>query len=147
MVSFTKKSLVVLAFIVGFAFCMAVQAKQCQEPRPVQIVKGMKVIASLAGPNWAEATVKSVDGQTFTVSYSDGGLGSLSRNEILPHPSVLYAGGQYPCFRVGEKVIARDSWPTWRMAKIVSINTNFVQVAFPGKGLAKVKPSEILRKR
>jgi len=101
----------------------------CKKPS-VEIKPGMKVIAAIAGPNWGVSKVESVDKKTINVKDADGGLGSLGKKDVVPHPSVLYHGDVKPCFNTGDKVLAKAQGSTWRIATIGKIDGDKADITF-----------------
>lgn len=115
----------------------------CTAPA-VDLKPGMKVIAALAGPNWAVAKVESIQGGTMTVKFTDGGLGSLGKGEVVAYPAALDGGGNLSCFSVGDKVIAPAQGDTWRTATVLSVTGETAEVKFADGRKKGFKLTEIV---
>lgn len=137
---------IVACSVVLFVFVIAGGKawSECKEPAKTQFKPGMKVIAALAGPNWAVAKIESVGKKDIMVKYADGGMGSLGKSEIAVHPDASYHGS-HPCFAAGDKVIAKAAGDTWRTATISSIKGENAEVTFADKKKKTLKQSEIVR--
>ncbi|MFA4875020.1 MAG: hypothetical protein WC956_08060 [bacterium] len=120
------------------SLCLA--AEKCAEQAKPAFKPGMKVIAALAGPNWQVAKVDSVKGGRIEVTFPDGGKGSVGSNELAPLPS-----DTPPCFRQGDKVIAKAEKDIWRTAKIGEVKDEGAVVIFMDKKKQTKKFSEIAR--
>ncbi|MBN1282256.1 MAG: hypothetical protein JXA24_00605 [Proteobacteria bacterium] len=116
----------------------------CKKP-VVEIKPGMKVIAAVAGPNWGVARVESVKKNKIMVKDAGGGLGSLGRKEVAPHPSALYRGNNKPCFGAGDKVLAQAQGGTWRIATVDKVTGDKAKITFVmDKSKKNVKLSAIV---
>lgn len=138
-----KRILPALLAIAIIAALASVASAACTQPI-VELKPGMKVIAALAGPNWALATVDSVKGGTTVVTFNDGGLGSVGKGEVVAYPSALYGGGNPPCFSVGASVIAPAQGDTWRAATVLSISGDSAEVKFSDGRKKGFKLTEIV---
>ncbi len=117
----------------------------CKEPKKISLKPGMKVIVALAGPNWSEAKIDSMSGGNITVKYYDGGLGNVGRREVVAHPDILYHGRTYPCFKRGDRVIAKSHGKIWRTAVITMEDGDKFEIQFDDKTRKKLKGNEIVR--
>jgi hypothetical protein len=133
-------SVVCLAVLAGKAWAV------CQEPGKVELKPGMKVIAPLAGPNWQVAKIEKISKGNLTVKDADGGLGSMRPNEVVAHPDVLYKSGNCPCFKPGDKVIAKAQGTIWRAATVSKVDGDTIEVQFMDKSKKTLKGNEIVRK-
>jgi len=136
-----------------FAFALAAIAiwtnsawAECGEPGKVELRSGMKVIAPLAGPNWQVSKVDKISKNNITVKDSEGGLGSMKPGEVVAHPDVLYKGGTYPCFKSGDKVIAKAQGDIWRIATVSKVDDDKIEVRFMDKSKKTLKAKDIVRK-
>ena len=137
----------VACFVFAFAalsFVSRAYGAACSEPAKVEIKKGMKVISALAGPNWQVAKVESIKGGKFTVKDAEGGLGSLGPKEVIAHPDVLYHGS-VPCFKSGDKVIAKAQGDIWRTATVSKVDGDKIEVKFYDKTKKTLKGNELVR--
>ncbi len=125
--------------VTAFAFAAAAA---CELPT-VELKPGMKVIAALAGPNWAVARVDAIKGAQVMVKFSDGGLGSLGKGEVVAHPSVLHRTGDVPCFQAGARVIAPAQGDTWRFATVLSVTGEKAEVKFADGKKRELKLTEL----
>jgi len=143
----------VLLMSVGFLFVLTAlialpsghAATTCKEPQKIALKSGMKVIAEIAGPNWCVARIESLKGEDITVKYAVGGEDVLNSEEVIPHPSILYKDNSYPCFKKGDKVIAKSNGDIWREATINSVDGDNVNVTFLNKKEVTLKQSELAR--
>jgi hypothetical protein len=135
------KNRLICAMLVLIALpAMCIAAEKCTEPAKAVFKPGMKVIAALAGPNWQVAKVDSVSGSRIEVTFPDGGKGSLGSHEI-----VLFPSSTPPCFKQGDKVIAKAEKDIWRTAKIGEVKDDGAVVIFMNNKKQSKKFSEIAR--
>lgn len=136
-----------IAVVVAVSLFLAFNAfSECKEPQKVELKKGMKVIAPLAGPNWQVSKVDKISGNNVTVKDASGGLGSMKPDEVVPHPDVLYKGGNYPCFKAGDKVVAKAQGDIWRTATVSKVDNDKIEVKFMDKSKKTLKENEMVRK-
>ena len=139
------KRAVCLAFaFAALAFFSKAYGAACSEPSKVEIKAGMKVVSALAGPNWQVAKVESIKDGKITVKDSGGGLGSLGPKEVIAHPDVLYHGS-VPCFKSGDKVIAKAQGDIWRTATVSKVDGDKIEVKFYDNTKKTLKGNELVR--
>ncbi len=115
------------------------------KPPTVSLKPGMKVIAALAGPNWAEATITKITGEQIMVKYADGGLGGLGRQEVAPHPTELTRSSTDLCINKGDTVLAPAQGTTWRSAKVVNVTGEELEIKFVDGKTKTMKASGVVR--
>jgi hypothetical protein len=118
----------------------AVAAEKCAEPGVADLKPGMKVITALAGPNWQVAKIDAMGKGRITVTSADGGKGSLSPRDVVPFP-----GATPPCFKKGDKVIAKVEKDIWRIATVSEVTEMHAIVIFPDRKKQSRTFSEIVR--
>jgi hypothetical protein len=118
----------------------------CKEPAKLTLAPGVKVISHLAGPNWSVGKVKSVKGKTIEVEDAGGGLGSMGSSDIVPYPDSLYHDRIAPCFKAGDKVLARTKGNIWREATVTDANQGKVTFTFLDNKTGTAGPLDLVRK-
>lgn len=114
-------------------------APACQEPQKKQIAAGTKVVAAWRGNNWWIANVENISGDVASLTYSDGEKGTRKIAEMKPHPSLLYSNNAAPCWKAGDKVVAKWQGDSWWVATINKIDGDNVSLTYADgeKGVQK----------
>lgn len=138
-IKYLRTVLLVPMLLVCFLVTSA-NAIECKDPQPVSLAVGQKVVASWRGNNWWIAEITAIKGDYIEITYSDKTTGIKKKNEVLPHPDFLYAGGIIPCLKIGDSVVSVWQGDSWWVAKIDKVTEDIAEITYSDgeKGIHKL---------